>query len=134
MVGARLDHTKLDPSLRAVQAGGATAVPKGSASGLRGLRTSDFSACMFSIEITNTGQSPIQIPQAGLRLTGSPAPNPNVYRLVEFCSVLHSTSFCGPNAGGPPPGCSVDGVEVALENQPSGADIMSAPAGVDWTH
>ena len=116
-----------------MQPGVATGAPTGSPTGVRGIPTSLLSACMFTIEITNTGATAIQIPQAGLRLTGDPQPNPAVYRLVEFCSVVHSTSYCGPNAGGVPPGCSVYGVEIALENQASGADVVGAPAAIDPT-
>jgi hypothetical protein len=128
--GKGMDYGQLDPSLLAVQPGVATAATPGFPPGL--MATFRMStACMFSLEITNTGKVALQIPQAGLHLTGAPIPNPTVYRLVEFCSVLHSTQYCGPTVGGPPPGCSVYGVEVALENRPSGADIMSAPEQVD---
>ena len=130
--GKTPDYDLLDPSLLAVQPGAPTSAPTGDAAGVAAPFGTAMS-CLFSLEITNTGPSAVQIPQAGLRLTGSPVPNPTAYRLVEFCSVVKSASFCGPVGGGSPPPCSVEGVEVALTDGQVGTDIVSPPAQLDPT-
>jgi len=124
------NYGALDPAFYAIQPGVATAPVPGSRPGdVASLRLS--SACVFSIEVTNTGSTALQIPRAGLRLTGNPQPNQASYRLVEFCSVAHDTQFCGPQVGGVPRPCSVYGVEIGLENHTSGDDVMSAPEQID---
>jgi hypothetical protein len=117
-----LNSAPLDPAFYAIQPGVATAPVPGSAPGeVTSLRLS--SACMFSIEVTNTGSTALQIPRAGLRLTGNPQPNQASYRLVELCSVAHDAQFCGPQVGGAPGPCSVYGVEIGLEDHTSGDDV-----------
>src|SRR5205807_8844102 len=57
------------------------------------------------IDVTNTGKTPIQIPQISVRLIESPIQNAYHYRLIEVCSVLSSVGkgeYCPPGKGGNP--------------------------------
>ena len=106
---------------------GAPAFPPSNIQGVVG-----SSACAFELDVTNTGTSVVQIPRVGLRLTDSPVPNPAIYHVVEFCSVLQSPRWCGPEIGAGPPPCAAYGVEVPLDDRPPGSDFLNVPAAVDY--
>lgn len=123
-------YNTLDPSLLAVEPGVTTGSPPTTQPGdVASLRMSP--GCMFSLEITNTATDTVQISKVGLRITQSPSPNTTQYRMVEFCSIVHSSTFCGPVVGGPPPSCSVYGAELELSDQPAGTDLLQPPGQVD---
>lgn len=62
------------------------------------------SNCGAIITLTNTGNTPIQIPKVGVQLKLSPQQNTYQYRLLNICSLWPlskiSTGQCPPRAGG----------------------------------
>lgn len=44
--------------------------------------------CSIVLNLTNTGNTPIQIPKVGVQLEASPQPNTYHYHLIDACSVL----------------------------------------------
>ena len=116
---------QLDPSLLAVMPGAMTSsVP--SHPDLLFLE-----ACLVTLEITNGGTNTVQIPRVGLRLLEKPIANQTVYRLVEFCSVVHSSDYCGPRGFGGGADCSTYNVYLSLADQPAGADFLARPMQTD---
>ena len=120
MEGPHLNLNKLDPALLSVQPGVPTAARS---SGQGSLFPSD---CEFELEVTNSGRSAVQIARAGLRLTADPERNGSTYRLVEFCSVIHSPTYCGPRGFGAG-GCTNFVVNLELASQPNGSDFLATP-------
>jgi hypothetical protein len=55
--------------------------------------------CGTDLEITNTGQATVQIPQIGVHLRADPQPNTYRYPLVDSCSL--STDACPSGHGNP---------------------------------
>lgn len=59
--------------------------------------------CAVTLQITNTGDTTIQIPQVDVRLTAAPQQNNYQYRLIDVCSIILSDSCrcsgCGAGGG-----------------------------------
>ena len=51
-----------------------------------------YAACGADLILTNNGNTPIQIPQVGVQLQGSPEQNSYQYRLVDACKSLDRKS------------------------------------------
>jgi hypothetical protein len=88
---------------------------------------SEANACLIGLVVTNTGRTTVQIGRAGFRLTGAPSANTAAYALVEACSVLHVTQYCGPGKGGGPSACSGYSAGVQLQPAAAGTDFTAAP-------
>jgi hypothetical protein len=84
--------------------------------------------CSIVMQTTNVGTQTVQVPRVGLRLTGTPAPNAAQYPLVEVCSVLNVSQYCGPQFGGGATACSGYPVTVDLSDGPPGTMFAGTPA------
>lgn len=64
------------------------------------------STCGVAIMLTNTGNTPIQIPKVGVQLKARPQQNADQYHLINVCSLLPPSKTapgsCPPLAGGGP--------------------------------
>ncbi len=74
--------------------------------------------CGATLNVTNTGNTPIQIPEISIQVKASPQPNTYHYRLIDACSFLTpeevSNGGCLPtgSAGGGP--CNLSSVSFQL--------------------
>lgn len=94
IVNGRAGIASPPPTLRWILGGTTDKIP-GAAVG--------FTDCGGLMTLTNTGTTPIQIPEVGVELQVSPQQNTYQYRLINICSVVP----IDPNAvytGCPPPG------------------------------
>ncbi len=78
------------------------------------------SGCQAVLLLTNTGNTPIQVPKVGVQLEARPQQNTYRYRLIDVCSVLPpaeraAIGLCPPTGGGGPGECSVYGASIQLE-------------------
>jgi hypothetical protein len=63
--------------------------------------------CLAVLALTNTGNTPIQLPTVGVQLKALPQQNTYHYRLINACSLLPPTFIgCPPTQGGGPGNCS----------------------------
>jgi hypothetical protein len=65
--------------------------------------------CGATLQLTNTGNTPIQIPDVGVQLEANPQVNTFSYRLIDVCTLI----TCGPGPGGGP-GCNFYGAGIQL--------------------
>ncbi|MHB8597612.1 MAG: hypothetical protein ACYDER_12475 [Ktedonobacteraceae bacterium] len=87
------------PTLRWVLGGSADAIPGAFAS----------SSCGANLMLTNTGNTPIQIPEVGVQLETRPQQNSYQYHLIDACSLIQ----CGPGPGSSG-SCDVYNVSIPL--------------------
>ncbi len=73
-------------------------------------------SCSATFQITNTGNTTIQISRVGLRIKQTPLPNTYVYRLINVCSFLPSGPVCNGGNGGVPGPCGEYYVNLSLKN------------------
>jgi hypothetical protein len=71
------------------------------------------SGCELTLQVSNTGNTTIQISSLGVQLTGIPQPNAYLYRAIDVCSL--ASVFClAPSGAGD---CSVYSASVNLDPQ-----------------
>jgi hypothetical protein len=61
------------------------------------------SGCHAELEITDTGQAPVQVQLLDMRLTATPQVNIQIYRFVDFCTFItipNTTAPCPPQRAG----------------------------------
>ncbi len=93
--------------------------------------------CGATLNVTNTGNTPIQIPEISIQVKASPQPNTYHYRLIDACSFLTpeevSNGGCLPtgSAGGGP--CNLSSVSFQLgsreKNQLLSAQLSAPVCG-----
>jgi hypothetical protein len=86
-----------------------------------------YPLCRMWMQITNTSQSVIQIPQVGFRLTQAPARNISGYPLVDSCSVQGVATYCGVQKGGGAAACDFYSAEVNLGGGGPDAAFFGTP-------
>lgn len=85
--------------------------------------------CRIMLNLTNNGNTPIQIPTVSIQLEASPQPNVYNYRLIDVCSVLLPPSPHGcffPSGGGSD--CSSYTASFQLERGESDAEFSAVPS------
>lgn len=82
--------------------------------------------CTISFQVTNVGNSAVSIPSVGMTLTGSSRGNDGRYALVEGCSVIGVSGYCGPQLGGGPLPCNVRDTAVTLTPGATGTRFAAA--------
>lgn len=98
-------------TLRLVIGGSMDLIPTQRLKGLMGPE----SACEAILSLTNTGNTPIQIPKIGVQLEARPQPNTYQYHLINVCSLMPSDLPCGVPGGGGPSRCGRYGASIQLE-------------------
>lgn len=81
--------TQPPSTLRWVSAGSIDPIP-----GTDPVEASD-PPCGTTLTLTNTGSTPIQIPQAGVQLEAPPQQNPYTYRLIDACTIIPPSQQTG---------------------------------------
>jgi hypothetical protein len=81
--------------------------------------------CGVGLEITNTGQSPVQVTAAGVVMAAGARAGPPEYRLIDACSIAPNPDECPPARGGTPTNCDIYEVNLALGGD--AGDAISAP-------
>ena len=69
--------------------------------------------CGAELDLTNTGNTLIQIPKVGVRLEKRPQENSYQYRLIDYCSLLPPSQECPPGMGSTGP-CGVYSALIQL--------------------
>lgn len=116
------EGTNPPPTLRWVLGGSMDSIP-----GTYPIKNGYYS-CGTELNLTNTGDTPIQVLQAGVQLEERPQPNTYQYRLIDACTVIPKSQVdlngCTPSQGGNP-GCGVytASIQLGLGEQ---NDIFSA--------
>lgn len=88
-------------------------------------------SCSTTLEITNTGNSTIQIPQIDARLTAASQQNNYQYRLIDACSMLSADKCrCG-GCGGAGGSCSVYAATIQLGVGQQDSVFSSTPTSMD---
>jgi hypothetical protein len=85
--------------------------------------------CGAKLEITNIGQSTVQIPQVELQLRAPPQPNTSRYSLVDSCTI--STATCPIGFGGGPD-CLYRS-SITLNSKAAGSRFTSSLVGTSAT-
>lgn len=83
--------------------------------------------CGATLLLTNTGNTPIQIPKIGARLKVRPQENAYSYRLVDACSLIS----CGSGPGGGPGDCRVYFASIRLGPGEQNAVFSAVPSHED---
>jgi hypothetical protein len=83
--------------------GGETAPIPGEAPGI---------GCHVTLTLTNTGNTPIQIPKVGVQLKASPQQNMYQYHLIDACSL--KVTYCPPSGESGGGACSVFSASIQL--------------------
>jgi hypothetical protein len=85
--------------------------------------------CSIDLQITNVGNAPVQIPAAGVLVSGTPERNTQQYNLVDRCSLTSPRPQpCHPQLGGGPVECQLYDTQVQLDNTQSNALVTDSPA------
>lgn len=82
-----------------------------------------FVGCGFSMQITNTSQSIIQIANVGLKLNAAAQQNTYQYRLIDVCTVVPTNC----RFGGIPGGCSFSVATIQISQGPANRVFSAAP-------
>lgn len=72
------------------------------------------SACEAILSLTNTGNTPIQVPKVGVQLKANPQPNIYHYHIIDVCSLMPSDLPCAVPGGGGPGPCSTYNASIQL--------------------
>jgi hypothetical protein len=106
VAGTPKQNTLPPPTLRWVAGGSITPIP--------GEYDTATVPCGGWIDVTNTGNISVQIPQIGVQFTKSPIQNPYSYRLINFCSLWSSPEpNCLAGKGGNPT-CNIYSATIEL--------------------
>jgi hypothetical protein len=93
--GNAAEPSELPPTLRWVLGGSMDPIPETAP-------VDPETPCGATLNLTNTGNTPIQIPKVSVQLEARPQPNPYQYRLIDYCSFLPQGTPCYyPFGGGP---------------------------------
>lgn len=83
--------------------------------------------CAADMEITNIGNTTIQIPQAGVRLTQPPQQNNYQYRLIDTCTIISLAECECHGCGSSPAHCQVYGAGIQLGMGQKGSVFADTP-------
>ena len=89
------------------------------------LSTTDL--CNLNLEITNTGNTTIQIPRVGARLVAAPQQNTYQYHLINACSLLSPEQCTCNGCGGGPGSCFTYSALIQLGMGQKGSLFSSTP-------
>ncbi len=117
-------ETAPPPTLRWVLGGSMEPIP--------GTYNNGQFACGAELDLTNTGSTPIQIPQVGVRLEERPQPNAYTYRLIDVCTIKPKEPYgCLPQQGGQST-CSMYTASIQLGLGEKNDVFSAMPTGTDF--
>ncbi|MFL5624075.1 MAG: hypothetical protein ACJ788_00585 [Ktedonobacteraceae bacterium] len=87
--------------------------------------------CGARLELTNTGNAPIQVPSIGVRLLKDPEQNKYQYRLIDNCTLVSPTSpdGCAPSQGNGPSHCDTYFASIQLGSGKADSVFAATPNG-----